>query len=1275
VDLDKLINFIDFQSMLIKTSSSGNLEQFRNALDELTQRKSSFYLAWLFLARVNTRLGNIEKAEIAYRKVLVLCDKQMGNDNNLKLAESEINTFAQRYSRKGLIDDLKKTFVNIHSDTKKLSNINIKNEFHQTTKEIVLTSTENRQQAIELQKSGNKEASKGNPERALKYFSRAEELFAEPNPTLFKSMANAALAIKDTKIGNAIALHAIDKGIMCKNATDDDLFVFCYLKSQLLRREQDWEKLVNTYQELYSLSKNKSRRINAIVGLIEAYAKLGNFVKGMEWTNELLTIDPANTMGKKMLSQFQTYANKDYDEETIEELGDEVSVEIAQSLKIEVSPMLQIDVIEAKYTDPEIIKRGGKPIADDAFRLLREADRALERALREKKELFVSYPLYLEAAKAFFNLPRESYKEEDYHHSLSRYSSLRAGALFNDLKIEYSAKDSKVNFDKIRKLHDGAASYYLESLRLKLDENDVIVGQIINDYIKLFYLDSLIKKEIKPNHSIFTESFRATATKCIEESDTTISLCNALLNVGAANPENFNKIFSKVGSGNRPILRGAPRNVIFENRKIIIDGMVALTDINRDEIKGMGKLLRKLFDYRRKEIISLKQKLSGRAEIPFNAQKISHIFEDWTTIAQSENILHNSDYQILIEMSDIIEKLKPYLELSQPEKVALISFLSEKINELLERLQIYPTYWGRAGFSSILQSWNNSLYQLERSRDHSIQPQLIVNVDPPYLVVMSNEASISMTFQNTGAATAEAVCCHFIVGGEENTHIILEDTQVITSKISPGDFVNFSLNLNKADLDTATLQTIHLTLEVKIKHRDQNLSFHQEFTLSVEQSRKITLDEIPWNETGHVSQELFKGRDEIINKLEKHYLSRNRIETYVLYGLTRHGKSSIHRFLSERLCSKIVETDNGPKRFLPFDWSFATAASRGNASDMWDYFVKDKILEKLDVYIQKSIISKKIYENGIIRQYMGREKYFRNSRFHKLLWALNEEGYLPFIAIDEFTYYTQMIDSNMIRPSFLQEIREITIDEKLACFIFAGIYDLVEIFKDSKYGITSQFANTIQYQVGPIDDQAADDIITIISDKLKFTKEAIAHIKIASNNIPHFIQMICRRCGWYAVATGRNVIGLPEVDLVISTLAGERKQELPGDVRPLEGQFRDTQYRTNELVNNAVISTIALKNIGLRVPRFISREEMIQIWGAHRSSKEYPAGQLGNFLPKLTNSIQTLKERGVLIEDRSDGVPTFKIGVDLFRRWWAVQYPSLESELDKLIGYRESHYE
>ena len=166
--------------------------------------------------------------------------------------------------------------------------------------------------------------------------------------------------------------------------------------------------------------------------------------------------------------------------------------------------------------------------------------------------------------------------------------------------------------------------------------------------------------------------------------------------------------------------------------------------------------------------------------------------------------------------------------------------------------------------------------------------------------------------------------------------------------------------------------------------------------------------------------------------------------------------------------------------------------------------------------------------------------------------------------------------------------------------------------------------------------------------------------------------MICRRCGRFAIETGRDILGMPEVELVIQTMVGEKKEKLPGGITMIESEFRDTQYRPNEDEKyiNAVISTIAHHSKGLRTGRYIDRDEgIIQLWSQHRESDKFKAGALGElgFIRNITEALETLVRRGVVKERNTNDIIEYKLSVEFFRRWWSARYPDIDSELDKLI--------
>ncbi|MCX7611169.1 MAG: hypothetical protein N2043_06245 [Ignavibacterium sp.] len=1245
----------EFEEFFLRAIEQTSLNDFKDKLQELVKSYPNHYNAWLFLAKTLELLGDIEKAATSYLKVIQLLDPTKMGFRIIQL-KKDILTFCKKYKMTNLEEQVNLVFNNIKgfeeaflktsTIRKASSNINkiIQDDFNKT-------------KVYSLLREANKLFSKSKFEEALKKAQEAEKLIKEPNAQVYITIANIALGLKNWEKANKIVIDAVSKGFPIAN--QNEKFALGNAIAAIYRRLENWTELEKITSLLYQNATTLQRKIISLLGLIEANLKLGKGESAKELIEELLRIDPYN----KTAISFQKRLSFSEDGKIItiqefEEFGEEFAAEVAQQQKFALSPMLRRDLEDHKYTDADIIRKGFKPDFEDFMRLLTIADKKIEEALERKQVIFIYYPIYLEASKAFSDLPSNQKQEDLFQKCLGRYSSLKATELYVKFKEAVLENNKSIDIDYLQKLHDSSKSYYLESLRLTLDSDKRIAEMIVNNYIKISAILIRIKNGDIIRSESFQESFRVTSKNCLQNKILTRSFCEGLLNLGAVNSQNFNRIFGAQW------LKNLFKLEVNKYKGMILDEMSDILSLKLSLDIPVSRKLKRFFEERRNQYDKLHIKINQVLINDFHPQFLNDLLTDWNELSNYLEIITETDRSIYKSLCEIINKFKSYLELRENEKSALIQFLIDELKEIIRKIRQMPTFWGRIGFEPIINNWQESLNRLMMRRFESLQPKLIIDADPKCISLINQNASINILVKNIGAAAIEKINYNFSFKNFGN--IIFEKKIEKESIIQSGDYDGFVVNISEEEFSNLD-DPFEIEVTAFTNFRDIALSFTQNITITKKIFKDFSIEEIPWNETRQVIKDLFKGRDDLIQKLVQHYLSENRIETYILYGLTRHGKSSIHRFLAENLKLKVIKTEKGEKRYLPFNWSFAKAASCGNARDMWNYLIRECILDKLEEYINHKEIPISLLQIPELNRFLNRQVDFRSTHFSKILKILNEEGYLAFIAIDEFTFYTEMIDKGMVNPSFLQQIREITIDEKTACFIFAGIYDLVEILKEPKYGITSQLANCLQYQVGPIDSKSSEELILVFRNKLDFTKEAIKYIQFASNNIPHFIQMICRRCGWYAQATKRNVIGLPEVDLVISTMVGENKIELPGGVKPLEGQFRDTQYRPQELFNNAVISTIALKSKGMKTPRGVSREEMIQTWGAHRAEKG-KSTPLGNFQGRLSNAIETLTQRGVLVIEDNEDIPLYRIGVDLFRRWWCVQYPSLESELDKLIG-------
>jgi hypothetical protein len=228
--------------------------------------------------------------------------------------------------------------------------------------------------------------------------------------------------------------------------------------------------------------------------------------------------------------------------------------------------------------------------------------------------------------------------------------------------------------------------------------------------------------------------------------------------------------------------------------------------------------------------------------------------------------------------------------------------------------------------------------------------------------------------------------------------------------------------------------------------------------------------------------------------------------------------------------------------------------------------------------------------------------------------------------------------------------------EGLASFIYAGTYDIKELIKDPKYAITGQLVNTVEEQINEIDYQSAEELMNVMSDKLSFTDEAIKHIHILSGDVPYFIQIICKFCGYYAVEKKRRHIGYPELEHVVKILTGEEDGSKDSSVKVLpKSIFQNNLYSPQDRKEvHVLISSICHLNEKMEEPRSVSISKLEDLWNKNG---------IEAFRPRLAESITLLLERKVLMQSEDEMIPVYRITVDLFRRWWSVHYPDIKLEI------------
>ena len=78
-------------------------------------------------------------------------------------------------------------------------------------------------------------------------------------------------------------------------------------------------------------------------------------------------------------------------------------------------------------------------------------------------------------------------------------------------------------------------------------------------------------------------------------------------------------------------------------------------------------------------------------------------------------------------------------------------------------------------------------------------------------------------------------------------------------------------------------------------------------------------NKIPWTISNPPPDSVFKGREKKLDTLVNHYLSKDRSQTYILYGLTRTGKSSMLDYLRDRINGQSLKEDNSV-HIMTFKW-------------------------------------------------------------------------------------------------------------------------------------------------------------------------------------------------------------------------------------------------------------------------------------------------------------------------------------------------------------------
>ena len=273
--------------------------------------------------------------------------------------------------------------------------------------------------------------------------------------------------------------------------------------------------------------------------------------------------------------------------------------------------------------------------------------------------------------------------------------------------------------------------------------------------------------------------------------------------------------------------------------------------------------------------------------------------------------------------------------------------------------------------------------------------------------------------------------------------------------------------------------------------------------------------------------------------------------------------------------------------------------------------------------------------------------------FIKIVEVLNDNNFVPFITIDEFSFVRLMLKEGLIDATFVSTLRNLALTGK-ASFVYSGTYDIKELPKEKEY-IAGQMNNTLPMPINQIDEQFANELIDACP-RLIFDDRAKAYIRALSGCVPYWIQWICLACGKYAVANKHRHLGYNEVNEVVKVLTGEVQ---PGKKDTWESMdetnFHNNQIDPENIAEHQLISSISyLNRESTQIERGISIDELKRLWDKYSVSEEKRLN--------MTRALASLKDKKILHPFTDEGREVYRLNVDLFRRWWFVHHRDLDLE-------------
>ena len=838
--------------------------------------------------------------------------------------------------------------------------------------------------------------------------------------------------------------------------------------------------------------------------------------------------------------------------------------------------------------------------------------------------------MFLDAAAAYYNANDSS--KTEFKLAVAHYARMKGNSLV--AKISESVQQYPDSQSHLIAECDSARSYYLEALGLYNDlAQKRYLQELLLKYLKIEDLASQIEGGKTPDPEWYKGTLKAKMWKCLAYNNIESQkvLYRACIAIGSTVERAWNTLAND--SDGTGIFYDKLRSVKFRMKAYDIINVMEKSSV--DTGLAPGEFLRKIFDNRQTRVKELRNRIEDCLSWDFDPFGISSFEERWKSIDEYKELMTTTDKLALGSINEVINILMHYAELKDNERYRYLVDSQQILTKSQRMVTETTTYYGRILFFHLQEKWLKEIIRQIDEKNASALPQLRILPEPRYIKLNDDgHGVIDFVVTNNSDSTAQSFVVNATINGQE--YVVFHD-----EALSAGDSCGECIESD----DFSQLESVNVLFKLTAKYKGRDLPTIETEAIYEQESGDVLTD-IPWTIKNTPKETIFKGREGKLNTLITHYLSEERYMTYILYGLTRTGKTSILDYLCERIEGKHIKEDE-TKIIRAFKWSFDEKEFKNiKRSDLWANLIETRIYDILPDDLANAV------DSAYREQGLPPADKLSQSDLDIIIDALNGCNIIPLIAIDEFSYIRKIIEEGLLDTTFLKKLREISYSGR-ACFLYAGTYDIKDIPKE--YGLTGEMNNTYGMPINEIEEEYANELIDVCPN-LIFDDKAKSLIRSLSGCVPYWIQWICLNCGKYAIAQKCRHLGLRDVNHVVGVMTGEIQPGKKDTWQAIdEINFYNNQIDPNNIAEHQLISSISfIVRESIHNERGVSMDELNRLWDKYN---------VDEFVRKnMVHALTELEKRKIVKQFTDETREVYRLNVDLFRRWWFAHHRDLNRE-------------